>query len=83
MESITGLPQVKMTPEEIANELRAGGAGSHAVIGIDRARQAGHWFNAYFDGDRVVAIDGQSGKVIDWPPAFGAVYWDAAIRKAT
>ena len=82
MEAATGIPQVEMTPEAIADELRAGGPGSHAVVGIDRAGDDGHWFNAYFDGNRVVAVDGQTGQIIEWPPSFGAIRWDAAIRKA-
>jgi hypothetical protein len=82
MEKITGLPQVTMTPVEIADALKAGGPGSHAVIGIDRAQGPGHWFNAYYDGTKVVAVDGQSGQIIDWPPSYGAVHWDAAIRRA-
>ncbi|MBB2923739.1 hypothetical protein FHR80_002664 [Cellulomonas cellasea] len=81
MEAITGLRQIEMSPEQIADELRLGGAGSHAVVGIDRADDSGHWFNAYFDGERVVVVDGQSGEILDWPPDFGAVRWDAAIRR--
>lgn len=81
MEAITGLRQVEMSPQQIAEELRSGGAGSHAVVGIDRADDSGHWFNAYFDGERVLAVDGQSGEILDWPPDFGAIRWDAAIRK--
>ncbi|MEP7762822.1 toxin glutamine deamidase domain-containing protein [Sanguibacter sp. 25GB23B1] len=86
MEAFTGVPQVKMSPDEIADALRAGGAGSHAVIGIDRAPGIpGHWFNAYFDGSRVVAVDGQTGTISGWPPNMGALHWDAAIwtRKDT
>ncbi|MGY4645722.1 toxin glutamine deamidase domain-containing protein [Cellulomonas sp. URHB0016] len=82
MEAITGLRQIEMTPEEIAEALSSGGAGSHAVVGIDRAAGSGHWFNAYFDGDRVVAVDGQTGQILDWPPDFGAIRWDAAIWRA-
>ena len=82
MERITGRPQVTMTPTEIADALAAGGRGSHAVVGIDRADGPGHWFNAYFDGEKVMAVDGQSGQIIDWPPDYGAVHWDAAIRRA-
>lgn len=84
MEAATGKTQVPMTPSEIATTLVARGPGSHAVVGIDREAGPGHWFNAYFDGVRVVAIDGQSGEILDWPPEYGApgfqvVKWDAGI----
>lgn len=72
MEAFTGRPQTSMTPAEMRELLIAAGPGSHAVIGIDRTFGAGHWFNAYYDGERVVAIDGQSGKILDWPPEYGS-----------
>ena len=81
MEAATGLPQVPMSPTEIADELIAGGPGSHAVIGIDRPHGPGHWFNAYYDGTKVYAVDGQTGQILDWPPSYGASNWDAAIVK--
>ena len=84
MEAATGKSQQAMTPAGIEAALRAAGPGSHAVVGIDRSFGAGHWFNAYFDGDKVVAIDGQSNEVHDWPPNYGSsrnpvTYWDAGI----
>ncbi len=79
MEAAIGRPQVTMQPDEIADELIAGGPGSHGVVGIDRAHGPGHWFNAYYDGTRVHAVDGQTGQIIDWPPSYGAVNWDVAI----
>jgi len=84
MEAATGKTQTPMTPSDIASALVAQGPGSHAVVGIDREAGPGHWFNAYFDGTNVVAIDGQSGKILDWPPEYGApgfkvTNWDAGI----
>ena len=80
MESLTGNKQVEMSPSDIERELRAKGAGSHAVVGVDRADGPGHWFNAYFDGSQVVAIDGQSGTISPWPPDYGnVILWDAGI----
>lgn len=84
MEAATGVPQVPMTPAEIESALRAKGPGSHAVIGIDRDGAPGHWFNAYFDGDEVVTIDGQDGSVNGWPPdpsfpGHPVTRWDAGI----
>lgn len=72
MEALTGRPQIPMTPSEMRDVLIAAGPGSHAVVGIDRTFGAGHWFNAYYDGERVVAIDGQSGEIVDWPPDYGS-----------
>lgn len=72
MDAFTGRPQVPMSPSEIRDTLIAAGPGSHAVIGIDRTIGPGHWFNAYYDGERVVAIDGQSGEIHDWPPEYGS-----------
>ena len=82
MNALTGMEQVAMSPDEIKEYLISQGAGSHGIVGIDRAEGPGHWFNAYYDGERVVAIDGQSGEVRDWPPDYGDVTnWDISIRK--
>lgn len=86
MEHLTGIPQVPMSPKDIADGLRTKGAGSHAVVGIDRAgKTPGHWFNAYFDGERVYCVDAQSGSVSGWPPDYSfpgypVINWDAAIE---
>jgi hypothetical protein len=70
-----------MTPDQIADSLRAMGAGSHCVVGIDRSTGDGHWFNAYFDGDTVWSIDAQTGTRSPWPPNEpNATNWDASIR---
>jgi hypothetical protein len=81
MEARTGNPQTPMTPDQIAGSLRAMGAGSHCVVGIDRSTGDGHWFNAYFDGDTVWSIDAQTGTRSPWPPNEpNATNWDASIR---
>ncbi|MGE3412835.1 MAG: toxin glutamine deamidase domain-containing protein [Dehalococcoidia bacterium] len=84
MEAATGKRQVPMSPADIEAALIAAGPGSHAVIGIDRKGSSGHWFNAYYDGNRVVAIDGQSGTISGWPPEYGSprypvTNWDAGL----
>jgi hypothetical protein len=82
MNELTGMEQVAMNPDEIQEYLIAQGAGSHGIVGIDRAEGPGHWFNAYYDGEKVVAIDGQSGEIRDWPPDYGNVTnWDLSVRK--
>lgn len=82
MEALTGMEQVPMSPAEIEERLLEQGDGAHAIIGIDRAEGPGHWFNAAcFDG-KVVAIDGQSGEILDWPPDYGdVVNWEMSIKK--
>lgn len=82
MEALTGMEQVSMSPSEIEQRLLAEGDGAHAIIGIDRAQGAGHWFNAACLNGKVVAIDGQSGEVMDWPPDCGdVVNWEMSVRK--
>jgi len=83
MNAITGMEQVAMSPEQIKDYLMAQGPGSHGIVGIDRAEGPGHWFNAYYDGEKVVAIDGQSGEIRGWPPDYGdVVRWDLSIQQA-
>lgn len=83
MADALGREQVHATPSAIAERLREKGAGAHAVVGIDREKGAGHWFNAYNDGKDVWAIDGQAGTVSGWPPDYGStqnpvIYWDVS-----
>ena len=60
----------------------AQGDGAHAIIGIDRAEGPGHWFNAACIDGKVVAIDGQSGEILDWPPDYGdVVNWEMSVKK--
>lgn len=82
MSQITGMEQVPMDPEEIKNYLISQGPGSHGIVGIDRTEGPGHWFNAYYDGEKVMAIDGQTGEIHDWPPDYGDVTnWDLSVRE--
>lgn len=82
METLTGMEQVPMSPEDIENTLLAQGDGANAIIGIDRAEGFGHWFNAACIDGKVVAIDGQTGEINDWPPDYGDVInWEMSIKK--
>ena len=82
MNDATGMEQKPMTPDEIRDYLVAQGPGSHGVVGVDRSVGPGHWFNAYYDGDQVYAIDGQSGEIRGWPPDYGNVSnWDFSVKK--
>ena len=62
------------------------GPGSHLIVGINRyptpwgSPRAGHWFNAYYDGEKIYTLDGQSGDVLDWPYDYGDISeWCALI----
>lgn len=80
MEASTGKTQVAMTLSEMESHLISQGIGAHAVVGFDKKIGPGHWFNAFYDGQRVYAIDGQTGRVYDWPPDYGSVtHWDVSV----
>lgn len=82
MEALTGMEQISMSPTEIAERLLEQGEGAHAIIGVDRAEGPGHWFNAAVMDGKVVAIDGQSGEINDWPPDYGdVVNWEMSVKK--
>ncbi len=82
MEALTGMEQVSMDPSEIEKTLLEQGDGAHAIIGIDRAEGPGHWFNAACIDGKVVAIDGQTGEIRDWPPDYGdVVNWEMSVKK--
>lgn len=87
MEEKTGKTCRYMKREEIEEYLKSQGAGSHLIIGIDRkpalfglVQRAGHWFNVYYDGNQIITVDGQCGKVFGWPPGYGNISrWCAMI----
>lgn len=82
MDALTGMEQVSMSPEEIEATLLEAGNGSHAIIGIDRSEGPGHWFNAACIDGKIVAIDGQTGEISDWPPDYGdVVNWEMSMRR--
>ncbi len=87
MEAATGKQQVAATPSEIAKYLVDQGPGSHTVVGVDRAGDmAGHWFNAYYDGKNVWAVDGQTNEILGWPPDMDipghpVTNWDMGVPK--
>ena len=83
MNELTGMEQVSMSPDEIRDYLIAQGPGSHGIVGIDRVEGPGHWFNALYDGEKVVAIDGQTNEKVDWPPndLGDVVNWDFSVKK--
>ncbi len=86
MEEATGKQCVYMPAEEIARTLRSMGPKSHLIVGINRRPnlfgqpQSGHWFNAFYDGEKIYVVDGQCGKIFDWPHNYGGISeWCALI----
>lgn len=85
MELVTGKKCEYMAPEAIEAKLREMGPGSHLLVGINRkgglfSPASGHWFNAFFDGEKIFTLDGQSGEVFDWPHDYGRVSeWCALV----
>ncbi|TGX96444.1 hypothetical protein E5357_16085 [Hominisplanchenecus murintestinalis] len=79
MEQATGKKCVYMSLDNIEKALIDQGPGSHMIIGINRKptlfgrTQAGHWFNAYYDGQNIYTIDGQSGQILEWPYDYGDI----------
>jgi len=90
MNAGTGMEQVEMTPEAMEKYMIKQGAGKMYVVGFDRAPDEfgvptdGHWFNAYNDNGKIVAIDSQNNSAYDWPPPsppYNGVKWDISVRK--
>lgn len=80
VEARTGVPQSPATPSQIEASLRAMGPDSTVVVGIDRSTGMGHWFNAHFDGERVWALDPQTGERGPWAPDEPhATNWDVSM----
>ena len=79
MEQATGKKCQYMTVQEIERVIKERGAGSHFIVGINRhptpsgKRQSGHWFNVFFDGDKISTIEGQSGNIYGWPHDYGDI----------
>ncbi len=73
MEKATGKTCYYMSVAEIGQRVRAMGAGACVVAGINRNHSAGHWFNIYYDGNKLYTIEGQSGNVYDWPHDYGDI----------
>ncbi len=86
MEAATGKKCIYMSPKSIEKKLQELGPGSHLIVGINRRPtifgkpRAGHWFNVYYDGNKIYTIDGQCGKVFDWPHDYGSISaWCALV----
>ena len=80
MEALTGYKCEYMSVADIENILKSRGPGSHLIVGINRNRGSGHWFNAYYDGEKIYTVDGQNGTIKDWPHDYGDVSaWCAMV----
>jgi hypothetical protein len=69
------------TMAEIGCRLTELGPGSSAIVGCDWWTGGGHWFNAVNDAGDVKAVDGQFGRVEDWPPSPRGVGFDESIMR--
>lgn len=89
MEQATGKKCVYMSVKKISKLLKRSGAGSHLIVGINRkpvmidgkeVERSGHWFNAYYDGEQIYTVEGQSGNIYKWPHDYGGISeWCALI----
>lgn len=80
MEELTGLQCKYMSPTNIEAILRSRGPNSELIVGINRNDGAGHWFNVFYDGNDFYTIDGQCGKVMEWPHDYGDISaWCAMV----
>jgi hypothetical protein len=77
------------TAESIADRLRLMPAGSHAIVGVEFVEGGnGSWFNAYWDGSTVWAMQGPDDRR-PWPPelppvkSWGAIYTEAGATAWT
>lgn len=85
MEQATGKTCTYMQVNDIADKLKKMGPGSHLIVGINRrlpdgSRVAGHWFNAFYDGQKIYTLDGQLGQILEWPYDYGYISeWCALV----
>lgn len=86
MEWATGKKCIYMSVSDIESKLKEQGPGAHLIVGINRKPtifgkpQAGHWFNAYYDGQNIYTVDGQIGQIMEWPHNYGSISeWCAMI----
>jgi hypothetical protein len=64
----TGLALVPNTSHGIARSLSGEGPGAFTVVAVRYRDGQQHAFIAFFDGERVYALDGQNGTTKAWPP---------------
>ena len=80
MEELTGLRCRYMKPSDIEKILISRGVGSELIVGINRYEGPGHWFNVFYDGTKFYTVDGQCGKIMDWPHDYQNVQaWCALV----
>jgi hypothetical protein len=61
---------------DVGHRLRELGPGSSAVVGFDKRNDIGHWFNAVNHAGTILAVDGQSAKLEEWPPSKDGLGFD-------
>jgi Papain fold toxin 1, glutamine deamidase len=72
----TDTPPVNASMAEVGQRLTELGHGSSAVVGCDWKLGGGHWFNAVNYDGKVMAVDGQSGRIENWPPSANGLGFD-------
>lgn len=85
MEQATGKKCTYMSVGDIESKLKGMGAGSHLIVGINRRLPngnpiSGHWFNVFYDGQKIYTLEGQAGQILDWPHDYGYISeWCALV----
>lgn len=85
MEQATGKTCTYMSVDDISDKLKEMGPGSHLIVGINRRLPdgkaiSGHWFNAFYDGQTIYTLEGQSGQIYEWPHDYGYISeWCALV----
>ena len=85
MEQRTGKKCTYMSVNDIEAKLKGMGPGSHLIVGINRRLPdgspiSGHWFNVFYDGQKIYTLEGQAGQILDWPHDYGYISeWCALV----
>jgi hypothetical protein len=51
------------------------------VVGRDWKIGGGHWFNAVNYDGKVMAVDGQRGRIENWPPSANGLGFDESTMR--
>lgn len=78
MEQATGKKCTYMSVGDIEAKIKNMGAGSHLIVGINRRLPdgrpiSGHWFNVFYDGQKIYTLEGQAGQILEWPHDYGYI----------
>ena len=72
LQDVTGFAAKRTSLQGIEQTLRSQGPGSHTVVFVawrsPNDEPSAHTFNAFYDGEKRHALDGQDAAVQEWPP---------------